>query len=188
MNRIGQAIIWGLGCGAILAIVATIVFPPGKVHHIYLPAIIQDDPFADEIKLLRDANENDIVVIHLAGYGGSVLTGTKLVNAIKSSPAHVHMSVDAPVYSMHALLACAGDTVYIQNRTFLMFHTYQTRGFLTPEQAETYDAHAYQIMGMCYDKNILTFNEIVSMIKDKQEVYLLSQEANRRLTEDSTGD
>lgn len=80
------------------------------------------------VTVLKDAYEGDVVIFHLAGYGGEVETVYYIVNNIKLSKAHVIMSVESPVYSGHAYLAVSGDELIMAPYTYLMFHTVSVYG------------------------------------------------------------
>lgn len=80
------------------------------------------------VEVLKEAHKGDVVIFHLAGYGGEVETVYYIVNNIKSSKAHVIMSVEAPVYSGHAYLAVSGDELIMAPYTYLMFHTVSIYG------------------------------------------------------------
>jgi len=75
------------------------------------------------IECLNTAKTGDTVVFHLAGYGGSVESVERIINAVIASKAEVKMIVEAPVYSGHAFLAVAGDTLEVLPLSYMMFHT-----------------------------------------------------------------
>ena len=80
--------------------------------------------YYDLYNLFYSASPLDTVTVYLNNFGGKVHTGVHLVNAIASSRAKVTMVVTAPVYSMGAILAVAGDEMILHPHTFLMFHDY----------------------------------------------------------------
>jgi len=80
--------------------------------------------YADVLGLLNTANNKAIVVIHLAGTGGSAEVSEVLSNAIKKSRALVIASVDGSVYSAHAFLALATHYVHFSASSGdFMIHT-----------------------------------------------------------------
>lgn len=96
-----------------------------KTHHVYFGEVVEDTHlYVDLVHSLRVASPNDKFLFHLYNYGGSCHTGAFLINAIRSSAAIVTMSVEAPCYSMGAVLALSGDSLMIHPHTFLMFHNY----------------------------------------------------------------
>lgn len=84
---------------------------------------------------LQEARKGDVVIFHLAGYGGSVNSVYNIVNNIRASRAKVIMSVEAPVYSGHAYLALSGDELRMSKNSYLMLHT--TSGIDTDCSKET---------------------------------------------------
>lgn len=88
--------------------------------------ILEPEKVKDITQTLQDAETGDTITFHLAGYGGRYDTLVELVNNIKLSKARIIMMVDAPVYSAHAMLAAAGDELYMAPDTFLMFHAAAT--------------------------------------------------------------
>lgn len=76
------------------------------------------------LEFLATVARDSFVTMHLANFGGSVQAGQALIAAIKRCKAHITMSVDAPCYSMGAILAVAGDDLIFEPATYLMFHNY----------------------------------------------------------------
>ncbi len=97
----------------------------GRIHHIYLSESVESNHgYAKLCHFLRASKEDDQIIMYLSSYGGSCSAGYQLINAVRSSPGLVHMMVDAPCYSMGALLAVSGDTLLMNPNTLLMFHNY----------------------------------------------------------------
>lgn len=92
---------------------------------IYLSEDIKKNSTYHELaNTIRQTTKNDVINFYLASPGGSVASGHQIVNAVQETTAKVNMIVDAPCYSMGALLAVAGDSLKMQPGTFLMFHNY----------------------------------------------------------------
>ncbi len=97
----------------------------GKMHHIYLSESVESNHgYAKLCHFLRSTDPGDHTIIYLSNHGGSCASGYQLINAVRQSPGQVHMMVDAPCYSMGALLAVAGDSLQMNPNTLLMFHNY----------------------------------------------------------------
>lgn len=77
----------------------------------------------DIIETINEAKSNDIVVLHLAGYGGGVEQVVRIINAMLTSKADIITRVEAPVYSGHAYIALYGKTMIILPYTYIMLHT-----------------------------------------------------------------
>lgn len=108
-------------------------------YHNLTSTIENNEKHEDLIEVLRKATNNDIVIIRIAGYGGSVVTATNLVNAIQNSEAHVIAKITSGAYSAHAIIASAADERIFMPGSFIMFHTVQVptgwgqRALLYPE-------------------------------------------------------
>src|SRR6266404_6650555 len=71
--------------------------------------ILGINSYKDVAQKLQDAKTGDVIIFHLAGYGGDVEGTMDLINNIQQSNAYVIMSVEAPVFSGHAYLAISGN-------------------------------------------------------------------------------
>jgi len=181
-----------------------------RIHHTtfwnFAPPFIHvktDIQMADEIKgpntvrdinaVLNSADEGDIIVFHLAGYGGSVESVLSIVSNIRSSKAEVIMSVEAPVYSGHAYLAVLGHKLIMADNAYLMFHTssgYNTdcsketgvdRNMTNQEHCEAMKAADNILVNrVVLSMQHLTLEEKLSII-DGKDVYLDSVVVNARL-------
>lgn len=100
----------------------------GKEHDIYLSDSVEADSseYIDLLRYLNSISHEDQVTIHLANFGGAVHTGIRVAHAMKNCAGTVIVNVDAPCYSMGAILATSGDILLMNPGTFLMFHNYST--------------------------------------------------------------
>lgn len=97
------------------------------IHHQYdirLENIIYGQSlfYNDIFTVLQQAHHNDVVVFHLAGYGGDGEVMEQLINNVHQSYAHVIMSVEGDVYSAHSYLAVSGNELKMSNYSFMHFH------------------------------------------------------------------
>lgn len=98
-----------------------------KTHHIYLSEHIENNfSYVNLLDVLRTAQEKDDIYLYVANYGGSVSSGFQIINAMKECKSGVNVIVDAPCYSMGAIIAVAGKNMRMNPGTFLMFHNYST--------------------------------------------------------------
>lgn len=75
------------------------------------------------IRNLQEANRGaERIALHVHSYGGSVLEGNMLYNAIKNNPVPVDCHVDGIAASMAAIVLTAADKVYMAENAFLMLH------------------------------------------------------------------
>lgn len=92
---------------------------------IYLSENVESNfQYVKLLDTLRRVKKDDTVTLYLANYGGLCSTGFQIVNAIKECQAGVDIVVDAPCYSMAAILAVSGKSLTLKPGTFLMFHNY----------------------------------------------------------------
>ena len=94
-------------------------------YHVYLSENVESNfQYVKLLDTLRTAGPHDTVTMYLANYGGICSTGFQIVNAMKQCKAGVDVIVDAPCYSMAAILAVSGKSMTMNPGTFLMFHNY----------------------------------------------------------------
>lgn len=92
---------------------------------IYLSDGIGDGPeFIDLIHRIKSATENDVITIHLNTPGGYLETGVQIINAIRSTDAHVITSLESRAYSLGTLIFLSGDELQIHENALMMFHHY----------------------------------------------------------------
>lgn len=72
--------------------------------------------------MIRSLPSDWKVNIQLDGFGGDMDSVYYFYNTIKKSEAKVTLEVVGPVYSAHAFLAMAGDSLEIDDLAFFMFH------------------------------------------------------------------
>lgn len=161
---------------------------PVSSSEVYLPDTIQRaSVHMGLVNLLRNAKEGDEITIHLNGYGGYVNAGLLIINAIEDSKATVTMQVDGPVYSMHALLACAGDKTVVKRHGYLMFHHYIPGRTLYDDKNTRIGHDATEQMSIdlmnktCVAKGILTKKEVIDIMTHNIDTYIQAEEATTRM-------
>lgn len=124
--------------------------------------------------------------VYLYGYGGDVFGGQVLMNAFNETPASVHMIVTQPVFSMHAVLACASHKLTMKPGTFLMFHDASASfsGKLSETEAfiKALRELDTRLLKICITRGILTDQE-VKEIKQGRDVYLSKEVVDKRLNQ-----
>ena len=95
------------------------IFLTDKIGHmkLYIPLV----------RMFKRLDSSDTVVIHMANYGGSVQSGSQIINAMRISKAKMIVELEGPSYSMGAIITCAADEIIVHPHTYLMFHTFSTR-------------------------------------------------------------
>lgn len=127
------------------------------------------------VTMLDSMKEGDRVTIHIASYGGNYVGGLFLANAMARTKAHVTVIVEAPSFSMGAMLACVHDKLIMRPRTFLMFHDGSMGvGGKLNESQKIIKAFQRSMMGFlkdhCKAKGILTDKEML-LIRHGVDVY-----------------
>ena len=154
-----------------------------SVYDVYLGSVVDSvDHYKDLIKGIKSLKSTDTIVIHMANYGGSVMTGVQIINAMKVSKAKVIVELEGPSYSMGALLTCAADDIIYHDYTYLMFHTF-SGGF--QGKASDSEKHMKAIAKMivdvlqseCKPKGILTDRQIED-IMNGVDVYVHPKDIN----------
>jgi ATP-dependent protease ClpP protease subunit len=140
-------------------------------YHVYFSSSIGDQTgYADLVKGLRKLKKEDTVVLHLANFGGLVHSGVLIINAMKDSAATITAKLDAPSYSMGALIACAADKLTAGKYSFLMFHDYSGefsgKGAESLELIKALDILSTNLMvDECVAKGILTSEQVTEILK-----------------------
>lgn len=169
----------------------------GSVYDVHMgDTIYGPESYFDLERLLQDATPNDTIIFHLSGYGGDVQGAMTLINEIKTTKAHTVMNVEADCYSAHAYIAVSGNELHMAKFAYLMFHSNSMLGLdcdskdmkdAEPDRgrSQVYHCKAAKSAAMAenkafLDQTILTPNE-VTFIMSGHDVYLTSDEVNRRL-------
>jgi ATP-dependent protease ClpP protease subunit len=74
--------------------------------------------------LLRNASNQDVIVLYINSPGGNLDTGISIINAIRSCPGRVASVLTGPVCSMAPLIALVADKVFVEEDVYMMFHDY----------------------------------------------------------------
>ena len=67
---------------------------------------------------------SEIIHIHLNTPGGNLSTGVQLVNAMKTSEAHIVCSLESEAHSLGTLIFLAADEFLVHDNCVMMFHNY----------------------------------------------------------------
>lgn len=146
-----------------------------EIHVDFLRQITNIDNYEGLIKLVNELKKDDKLVLHFSNFGGSVYTGAALFNALTLTEADVHAIIEAPSFSMGAMLPCAADTIELKPFSFLMYHDYsggmRGKGSEMREQIKGFDTLVLKMLDECVKHDIL--NEEQKMdIKDGKDIYI----------------
>ncbi|MEG0989196.1 MAG: Clp protease ClpP [Clostridium sp.] len=78
----------------------------------------------------------DAVEVHVHCYGGNVLEGNLIFNAIKNNSKPVHMYVDGLAASQAAIILLAAEKVFISDNAFIMIHAPHSSRWGTADDLE----------------------------------------------------
>lgn len=136
------------------------------------------------IRLLRSTETaGDFIRLHCSGYGGEILIGTRIINAINSSGANVQTIVDANCYSMHTIIALSqAKTLQIEPGVQFMFHEVQ---MALPGGVENVRRDLVAVLRdqKELDKHVrkfLTKEEYKEMVSG-QNIYVMGSEMKKRI-------
>ena len=73
--------------------------------------------------ILQNANENDMVVIHINSYGGDLMTTNQIVTQIKTCAAKVVCQIESACCSAATMIALACDGMICMPHGYMMIHT-----------------------------------------------------------------
>lgn len=149
--------------------------------NIYLSEEIKKNAHYHELaNKIRQTRKGDVINFYLSSPGGSVASGHQLINAITDTQAKVNMIVDAPCYSMGALLAVAGSSLKMHPGTFLMFHNYSGGAAGKGPDIEDQVVACKQWVYHVFDRVATPFltKKEMDYIKDNRDVYIHETDEN----------
>ena len=153
------------------------------VHDIWLPDSLDTLSDTTEVlKMLHGADVGDVVNLHIGGVGGDVELGLRIIRAIYQCAGRVNNIIEAPVYSMHSVIAVNGFNFQLNPEAFFNFHsmTYLAVGkkHEVKECVKFTDAWAESLNRKLLS-HILTAEELAAINRGK-ELYLSAQQMKPR--------
>lgn len=126
--------------------------------------------YRDLYTYLSTLPKGDTVELYLGSDGGSVEVCSMLVNSIRKSKAKTNITMLMPCYSAAAILALSGDSLTMEDNTFLMFHNqscgYEGKHNASLSYMEANEKQYSQLLErVCYP--FLTKQEIKQVLNDK---------------------
>lgn len=130
--------------------------------------------YVELLETLRNASEKDQVTLYLANYGGLCSTGFQIVNAMRECKCGVDVVLDAPSYSMGAIIAVAGKSLRMNPSTFLMFHNYSGGDYGKGKERLDATKHYYEHFHRALKKVVAPFLSAkeLSLLKQDNDVYV----------------
>ena len=134
-------------------------------------------------QLMRNATENDAVIIHINSSGGDIFTAIQLMRTMAEAPATVIASVEGMCMSAATLIFLCADVCEVSEHSHFMFHTYSSgnwgKGNEQIASALANDKWARHLFNSVY-KGFLDAKEIKEMI-DGKDFWMDPTEVKRRL-------
>lgn len=153
-------------------------------YDIYLNYVIDKPHYYFEfLELLRSANTEDEIFIHLNNNGGYVDTAMQIINSMKESDAHIITCLEGACHSAASLIFLCGDTVKVSEFGSMLCHYYSGGAIGKGHEIEAqviFDKEYYKkFFQKIYDK-FLTTEEIKQLLHGEDK-WLDSKEILKRI-------
>ena len=158
--------------------------PIGNLITIYISGSIEaPEKYIGCIDAIRNANETDVIRIHINSPGGDLFTTIQFIRAIAESSAMVICSAEGACMSAATMLFLSGQRFEISEHCLFMFHNYSGGTF--GKSGEMYDQLVNErkwsenIIRKVY-QGFLTETEIRSIL-DNKDIWMEGHEVMKRL-------
>lgn len=159
--------------------------PIATLHEFYLnKEILEPDVYTDWYDIIRNAREDDSVVIHINSCGGNIATALQMLRAMTECRAEITCSVEGDCMSAATMIFLQGDILEVSPHSVFMFHNYS--GGIFGKGGEMYDTVIHErnwsisLLTSMY-KHFLTSEEIAAILENK-DIWMDSEEVVKRLT------
>lgn len=99
--------------------------PISKLHKFYLVGEVKGpEEYINWFETIRNASENDIVVLHINSPGGDLLTAIQFMRVMAETKCHIVASVEGMCMSAATLIFLSAKSWEISNHSMFMFHNY----------------------------------------------------------------
>lgn len=96
-----------------------------NVYHFNLHGYIDEcHYYSDILQVMRNANDGDIINIHINSPGGMIGTAVQLLNWMEQTKATIVAHLEAECHSAATLIFLAADEWVVYDNALLLFHTY----------------------------------------------------------------
>lgn len=152
---------------------------PVAIYDVFLQGeISESEDFLEATLVLSQAQENDMVNIHLNSHGGSLHAVDSLIHSMMKTEAHVHVIATGQVASAATFVLMSGDSFEISQNCSLMCHnaSYGTMGKASDIKAhvEHSDALIHRVLDTYYT-HFFTEQEMLELYAGK-EFYMFAEE------------
>lgn len=155
-----------------------------KVHHFYLSGPIEaPSAYIDMIHKFHVAVQDETFLIHLNTQGGDLSAGIQIINAMKTTAAHVVCSLEGEAYSLSSIIFLAADEFLIHENSLMMIHNF-TGGIYGKgnEQASQLEATIkwFSNLARKYYIPFVTEDELKAILKG-EDLWLQADDIRKRL-------
>jgi ATP-dependent protease ClpP protease subunit len=158
--------------------------PVSRLHSFYLSGIIQSpECYTKWFHAIRNASENDVIVIHINSPGGDASTAIQFIRVLAESKATIVASVEGNCMSAATMIFLAADIHQIGEHSCFMFHNYS--GISIGKGGEMYDNIVFErkwserMLKSIYG-DFLTDKEIEDILNNK-DIWMDGEEVAERL-------
>jgi ATP-dependent protease ClpP protease subunit len=158
--------------------------PVSSLHTFYLSGTIEEpNEYINWFEVMRNANETDIIQIHINSYGGDLFTAIQFLRAIADTSAHVICSVEGACMSAATMIFLAADSFEVSEHSSFMFHNYSGgtigKGGEMVDQLIHERKWSHHLLNRIY-ADFLTADEIESLLSNK-DIWMDGEEVLKRL-------
>lgn len=158
--------------------------PTGTIIDYYLPFEIKGpENFIDFLRAVRNAEENDSVILHINCAGGDLNIAFNIVDVLNNCPANIKVCVEGLCASAATFIMLAGDDIEILEHSHVMIHAWSTEMFGKWQELSAFHTFEKSWLEKNFRetyKNFLTEEEIEGVLKG-QDIYLEAGEVKGRL-------
>lgn len=153
-------------------------------HHFYLSGPIKEaQEYMATFEFIRNAGENDLIVLHINSEGGSLFTTIQFMRVINETKATVIASVEGACMSAATVIFLCSHSYEISNHSMFMLHNYS--GMAIGKGNEMHDQLAFERVwskSFFEDvyKDFLTSKEIEEMLNGR-DLWMTGEEVGERL-------
>ena len=158
--------------------------PIGILHTFYISGVIEDaKTYTEWFEVIRNANNTDMIKIHINSPGGDLFTAIQFMRVLNESNAMIVASVEGACMSAATMIFLCANQFEISEHSMFMFHNYSGLSF--GKGGEMYDNITHErkwsekIMRKVYD-NFLTEEEIKAIL-DNKDIWMEGEEVLKRL-------
>lgn len=155
-----------------------------KRYDVYLNFLVDKPHYYFEfLELMRSANEEDEIFVHINNNGGYVDTTMQIINAMNECKAEITTCIEGACHSAASMILLSGDNVKVSKHSSMLCHYYSGMAYGKGSDIESqvlfdkdmYNKFYYQI----YNK-FLSKKEIQKMISGV-DIWLSSEDILKRL-------